>query len=104
MVQIRFRTHDGRCGAFEAKVGESLMLAARAHGVPGVEAECGGSMVCGTCHLFIVGGGFDRVGGPSAMEAELLDCGLYPQPNSRLSCQIAVTEAMEGLRVEIPPS
>jgi 2Fe-2S ferredoxin len=104
VVQIRFVTHDGRSGAFEAKVGESLMLAAKAHGVPGVEAECGGSMVCGTCHLFIAGDGFGRVGPPSAMEAELLDYGLYPQPNSRLSCQVVVTEAMDGLTVEIPSS
>jgi 2Fe-2S ferredoxin len=80
------------------------MLAAKAHAVPGLDAECGGSMVCGTCHVFVDGGWFDRLPAPSALETELISYGLHADGNSRLSCQIVVTDAMEGMSVEIPPS
>ena len=104
MVQIHYRTHDGRIGAFEAKVGQSLMAAAKSANVPGIIAECGGSMVCGTCHVFIDEAWFAQLPPAKTMEADLIDYGLYPRPTSRLSCQIAVTEAMDGLVLEIPPS
>ena len=104
MVQIRYRTHDGRSGDFEAKVGQSLMVAARAANVPGIVTECGGSMVCGTCHVFIDDAWFSQLPPAAPMEADLIDYGLYPRPTSRLSCQISVTEAMNGLVLEIPPS
>ena len=104
MVQIRYRTHDGRTGTFEATVDKSLMSSAKAAGVPGIEAECGGSMVCGTCHVFVDEAWFGRLPAPSEMEADLIGYGLYPRPTSRLSCQVTVTEAMDGLELEIPPS
>jgi 2Fe-2S ferredoxin len=104
LVQIRYRTHDGQEGAFDAKVGKSLMAAAKDAKVPGVVAECGGSMVCGTCHVFIEDGWFARLPAPTEMEAELIEYGLYPATNSRLSCQILVTETLQGLVLAIPPS
>ena len=104
MVQIRYRTHDGQEGVFEARVGQSLMAAAKDAKVPGIVAECGGSMVCGTCHVFIEEGWFAQLPPPSEMEAELIDFGLYPAANSRLSCQIVVTETMAGLVLGVPPA
>ena len=104
MVQISYRTHDGRAGVFEAKAGQSLMASAKAANVPGIVAECGGSMVCGTCHVFIDADWYARLPPAGSMEADLIDYGLYPRDTSRLSCQILVTEAMEGLMLEIPPS
>lgn len=104
MVQISYRTHDGRVGVFEAKAGQSLMASAKAAGVPGIVAECGGSMVCGTCHVFIDADWCARLPPAGSMEADLITYGMHPRDTSRLSCQITVTEAMEGLQLEIPPS
>ena len=104
LVHIGYRTDDGRSGVFCAEVGQSLMAAAKAANVPGIVAECGGSMVCGTCHVFIAADWFARLPAPADMEMDLISYGLYPAANSRLSCQVLVTEAMEGLELEIPPS
>ncbi len=78
------------------------MASAKAAAVPGILAECGGSMVCGTCHVFIDEDAFARLPAAGPMEAELIEYGLDPRATSRLACQIMVTEAMEGLAVEIP--
>jgi 2Fe-2S ferredoxin len=104
LVQVTYRTHDGRSGVFEAKAGQSLMAAAKAACVPGILAECGGSMVCGTCQVFIDEQWFPRLTRPTEMEADLISFGLNPAANARLSCQITVTEAMDGLALEIPTS
>ena len=104
MVQIRYRTHDGHEGVFEAAVGKSLMASAKDAKVPGIVAECGGSMVCGTCHVFIEDGWFEKLAAPSEMEAELIEYGLHGAANSRLSCQVPVTEMMAGLVLKVPPS
>ena len=102
MVQITYRTHDGRSGVFEAKVGQSLMAAVRAAAVPGILAECGGSMVCGTCQVFVDEPWLAQLAAPTAMEADLISFGLNPAAHARLSCQISVTEAMDGMVLEIP--
>jgi 2Fe-2S ferredoxin len=104
LVQVTYRTHDGRSGVFEAKIGQSLVAAAKAASVPGILAECGGSMVCGTCQVFVDELWFPRLTAPTEMEADLISFGLHPAANARLTCQITVTEAMDGLTVEIPPS
>jgi 2Fe-2S ferredoxin len=104
LVQVTYRTHDDRSGVFEAKAGQSLMVAAKAACVPGILAECGGSMVCGTCQVFIDAAWYPQLAAPTQMEADLIDFGLNPAANARLSCQITVTEAMDGLALEIPSS
>ncbi len=70
--------------------------------VAGIDADCGGSAVCGTCHVFIDEPWFSRLPAPSAEEAALVEYGLDPRENSRLSCQVVVTGAMAGMTVEIP--
>ena len=104
MVRVRFTQADGSAREIVATIGDSLMASAKAQGVDGIEAECGGSMVCGTCHVYIADCWLDRVGQPTAMEAEMLEFGLYPQANSRLSCQVPVTAALDGIEVGVPPS
>jgi 2Fe-2S ferredoxin len=104
MVRIQFESADGTVRPIDAPPGETLMAAAKAQGVPGIEAECGGSMVCGTCHVHVREPWFSRIGAPSAMETDMLDCALHPAAGSRLSCQIVVTAAMEGMEVGVPPS
>ena len=86
----------------EAPAGWTVMEAAVKNSVPGIEAECGGACACATCHLYVEDEWFAKVGGPSPMEEDMLDFGYEVQPNSRLSCQIKVTDALDGLVVRIP--
>jgi len=104
MVAITFRSQDGGTTTIEAKAGESLMSQAKAWNVAGIDADCGGSMVCGTCHVFIDEPWVGALPPPSAAEAALVEYGLYPRDNSRLSCQLVVTDAMAGMTIEIPPA
>jgi 2Fe-2S ferredoxin len=104
MVHIRFEQPDGSSQDIDATVGESLMASAKAQGVEGILAECGGSMVCGTCHVYVKEPWFSQLAAPSAMEADMLDCGLQQQPNSRLSCQIIVAPDMDGMEIAVPQS
>lgn len=104
MVRIRFRDEDGRTQDIEAEAGLSLMENAKAHGIDGIEAECGGSMVCGTCQIYVAEPWFSAIAPASAMEGEMVEYTRHPRPTSRLSCQIVVTEAMDGMEVGVPLS
>jgi 2Fe-2S ferredoxin len=105
MVAIVFVSHDGSSEvAIDAPVGGSLMLAATANRVEGIEAACGGSMVCGTCHVYVDPEWLERLPAPSDAEAEIIEYGVDPQWNSRLSCQIMVEDALDGMRVTTPAS
>lgn len=105
MVGIVFRQESGGAErTVEAPVGQSLMSAAKAAGVPGIEAICGGSMACGTCHVHVDPDWFDKLPPASAGERDILDCTPEPLATVRLTCQITVTEAMDGLIVTVPES
>ena len=104
MARISFRSASGATFEIDATPGETLMSQAKARGVPGIDADCGGSMVCGTCHVFIDPPWLDTLPPASAGEAALVEYGLYPRETSRLSCQLIVTEQMDGMTVEIPPA
>ncbi|HET6970196.1 MAG TPA: 2Fe-2S iron-sulfur cluster-binding protein [Phenylobacterium sp.] len=107
MVQVRFRRADaegdeGAEAVIDAVSGASLMAAAKAHGVAGIEAICGGSMACGTCHVYVDETWFDQLPAASPDEQEMVACGLDPRPTSRLACQIVVTPELDGLVVTTP--
>ena len=104
MVRITFIEHDGERTVVEADPGLSLMQAATDHGVRGVIAECGGARVCGTCHCYIDPPWSDAAGTPGEDEQLLLTYSEHHRGESRLSCQIRVTEALDGLVVRLPPS
>lgn len=88
----------------DAVVGESVMATAVKHGVPGIVGECGGNASCATCHVWVRDEFFPLVGGPNDFEEDLLDLAVSERRDtSRLSCQIPVTEALDGLTVDIPP-
>ena len=74
------------------------------NGVPGIDAECGGNCVCATCQVYVDDAWLDRVGPASEMEAEMLAFADHAKANSRLSCQIKVTDALDGLFVRMPES
>jgi 2Fe-2S ferredoxin len=88
----------------DAQVGDSVMATAVRNGVPGIIGECGGNCSCATCHVWVSDEFAGLVGGPGDMEDDLLDMGVSERrPTSRLSCQLRMTEALDGLVVEVPP-
>ncbi|GHH83762.1 ferredoxin [Streptomyces sulfonofaciens] len=94
----------GRAYTVDATDGESVMSAAVKNGVPGIVAECGGNCSCATCHVWVGEEFAPLVGPPGDMEEDLLDMAVSERRGtSRLACQIRVTEALQGLTVEIPP-
>lgn len=80
----------------------TVMEVARKNDVPGIEAECGGACSCATCHVYVDEGWFPKTGGSEEMEEDMLDFAFDVRPNSRLSCQIKVTDELDGLVVHTP--
>ena len=103
MAKIHFVDHTGETRIIDVDNGATVMEAAIRNAIPGIEAECGGACACATCHVYVDEQWFETTGGPSPMEEDMLDFGYDVRPNSRLSCQIKVTEALEGLVVRTPP-
>lgn len=102
MVKINFRNHTGEVRTVEAEPGSTVMEAAIKEGVPGILAECGGACACATCHVYVDEEWKERTGEPSPMEEDMLDFAFDVRPTSRLSCQIKVADALEGLTVTVP--
>jgi 2Fe-2S ferredoxin len=102
MPQITFIDHTGEKRTVASDTGATVMEAAIKNGVPGVVAECGGACACATCHVYVDEAWTAIVGEPSHMEEDMLDFAFDVRPNSRLSCQIKVTDAMDGLTVTTP--
>ena len=102
MPKINYIGADGTSRTIEAEAGSTVMEAAIKHGVPGIEAECGGACACATCHVYVDEAWTAEVGEPEAMEEDMLDFAYEVQPNSRLSCQIKVRDALDGLVVRVP--
>ena len=102
MVTITLTLRDGTCRTIDAAEGYSLMEAIRAAGIDEVEAACGGSCSCATCHVYVDEAWLDAVGKPEPMEEDMLDFAYDVRPNSRLSCQIKVKDALDGLVVNVP--
>ena len=102
MARITYVTHDDQRFELDAENGSTVMEAAVRAGVPGIEAECGGACACATCHVYVEPELMEAVGDADAMETDMLDFAWEPSANSRLSCQIRVTDALDGLIVRIP--
>ncbi|MCB1428470.1 MAG: 2Fe-2S iron-sulfur cluster-binding protein [Nitratireductor sp.] len=102
MAKITYITHDGKEHVVEAASGTTVMENAVKNSVPGIEAECGGACACATCHVYVDEAWTQAVGGPDAMEEDMLDFAWEAKPVSRLSCQIKVSDALDGLIVRIP--
>ncbi len=103
MPDISLIEADGTVHGFEAPDSVSVMQAATGYGVPGILAECGGSAMCATCHVIVDDQWIDRLPAPLARELELLECTASErQPGSRLSCQIQLNPALQGLVLRLP--
>lgn len=102
MTKVTFITAGGQAQTVEAGAGLSLMESARRANVRGIIAECGGACACATCHVHVAEEWLALVGAPDEMEREMLDFANDIRPNSRLSCQIRITAALDGLVVRLP--
>lgn len=104
MALIFYVRHDG--AQFEADVpsGNTVMEGAVNNGIDGILAECGGALSCATCHVYVDEAWVDKIEPASAMEVDMLEVVNEPKANSRLSCQIHVNDALEGLIVHLPES
>ena len=102
MPKITFIEPGGKQRTVEAPVGTTVMENAIKNGVPGIVAECGGACSCATCHVHVDEAWKEKVGPPSPMEEDMLDFAFDVRANSRLSCQIQVTEELDGLVVHTP--
>ena len=103
MVMITYIEHDGTRHEVDVDLASSVMEGARDNGIPGIEAECGGCCACATCHVYVDAAWVERLPPREEMEEEMLDLAFDPDPRtSRLSCQLEVTEDLEGLIVRMP--
>lgn len=103
MPKIVYLHPDGSQKVLDVPEGTSVMQAAVAHGVDGIVAECGGSAMCATCHVYVDPSDAGRLPEVSADEDEMLHCTACPrEPGSRLSCQLVLTTTLDGLVVRLP--
>ena len=103
MPKVVYRTHKGSTHEVDVAAGRSVMLGATINGVPGIDADCGGTLSCATCHVYIDPQWVSRLPAMDDVENDLLENTASERTgNSRLSCQIIVTDELEGLSVEVP--
>ena len=102
MVKITYIQHDGASQTVDAQPGMTVMEAAVKNMVPGIDADCGGACACATCHVFVDPEWLETIGKRSDMEEAMLDFAFDVRDNSRLSCQIKVTEQLDGLVLRVP--
>jgi 2Fe-2S ferredoxin len=102
MPKITFIQPDGTAQTVEAETGMTVMETARKNDIEGIEAECGGACACATCHVYVEEAWREKTGSPSEMEEDMLDFAFEVRETSRLSCQIKVTDDLDGLVVHIP--
>ena len=102
MAKITYIEHDGKPHTIEVANGLSVMEGAVQNNIPGIDADCGGSMACATCHVYVKEEWFNKLPKKEDGEDDMLDMAFEPKKNSRLSCQLMVTDQIEGLVVNLP--
>ena len=102
MAKITYIEHNGTNHTVDVQNGLTVMEGAVQNNIPGIDADCGGSMACATCHVYVKEDWFDKINKKSEGEDETLDQAYEPKKNSRLSCQIIVSDDLDGLVVDMP--
>ena len=102
MPKITFNDFQGNSKTIEVDNGLSVMEGAIQKDIPGIDADCGGSMACATCHVYVEDKWFDKIPKPEDAENDMIDMAFEPKKNSRLSCQIIVSDELDGLEVTTP--
>ena len=102
MPKITYITHDNLSHTIEVQNGLTVMEGAVQNNIPGIDADCGGSMACATCHVYVKEDWFNKLPKIEDGEEDMLDTAFEPKKNSRLSCQLTISDNLEGLTVNIP--
>lgn len=103
MAKITYIEHNGTKHEVEVASGMTVMEGARDNGVPGIDGDCGGACACSTCHVYVAPEWVEKIPAKDDMEDDMLDFAFEPNPaTSRLTCQIKVTDALDGLVVTLP--
>ena len=102
MTKITYIEHDGKEHTIDVQNGLTVMEGAVQNDIPGIDADCGGSMACATCHVYVKDDWYNKLDEKSEGEDDMLDQAYEPKKNSRLSCQIIVSDDLDGLVVDMP--
>ena len=102
MPKITYIEHSGKSHTIEVSNGLSVMEGAVQNNIPGIDADCGGSMACATCHVYVKEEWFNKLPKKEDGEEDMLDMAFEPKKNSRLSCQLMVSDQIDGLVVNLP--
>jgi len=102
MAKIKYNEHKGKTHTIEVASGLSVMEGAIQNNIPGIDAACGGSMACATCHVYVKEEWFNKLPKKEDGEEDMLDMAFEPKKNSRLSCQLMISDQLDGLVVNLP--
>ena len=102
MPKIKYIEHNGNSKTIEVDNGLTVMEGAVQNNIPGIDADCGGSMACATCHVYVENSWLNKIPKAEDAENDMIDMAYSPKKNSRLSCQIIVSEELNGLIVTTP--
>ena len=102
MTKITYIENNGKEHTIDVQNGLTVMEGAIQNDIPGIDADCGGSMACATCHVYVKDDWYDKLDEKSEGEDDMIDQAYDPKKNSRLSCQITVSDKIDGLVVHLP--
>ena len=102
MAKITYIEHSGKSHTIEVQNGLTVMEGAVQNDIPGIDADCGGSMACATCHVYVKEEWFNKLPKKEDGEEDMLDMAYEPRKISRLSCQLIVSDELEGLVINLP--
>ena len=102
MPKITYIEHNGKKHTIDVANGLSIMEGAVQNNIPGIDADCGGAMACATCHVYVKEEWFNNLPQKEQGEEDMLDMAFEPKKNSRLSCQILVSQELDGIIVDLP--
>ena len=102
MAKITYHTQDNKTHTIDVQNGLTVMEGAVQNDIPGIDADCGGGMACATCHVYVKEDWFNKLPKKEDGEDDMLDQAYEPSPSSRLSCQIIVSDELNGLVVHLP--
>ena len=102
MPKITYKDYQGDSKTIEIENGLSVMEGAIQNEIPGIDADCGGSMACATCHVYVDDKWFNKIPKAEDAEVDMIDMAFEPKKNSRLSCQIIISDELDGLIINIP--
>ena len=102
MAKITYKDSEGNSKTVEVEKGLSVMEGAIQNDIPGIDADCGGAMACATCHVYVEENWFNKLPKTEDAEVDMIDMAYEPKKNSRLSCQIIVSDELDGLEVTTP--